>query len=137
MDRLRENHEDASQSSNKWEESSEQISETTQTDNQEITKPPRARAIQSFAITMIPILLWGFCFLASDGSTSEADSGIVWIFIGSYYASIGIPLTIVSIVFGIDGLKTKLCWLSVISLLIKAATIIAVIFLCFIRPHLG
>lgn len=79
--------------------------------------------------TLIPIILWVYCFVVPGGSANENGPGAVWWLMVMYYWSVGIPLIAVSIAFGITGLKTKLHWLSIVSLSLKAAMIVAVILL--------
>lgn len=79
--------------------------------------------------TLIPIIPWVYCFVVPDGSANENGPGAVWWLMVMYYWAVGIPLIAVSIAFGITGLKTKLHWLSIVSLSLKAAMIVAVILL--------
>lgn len=83
-------------------------------------------SVLSIIITMIPILLLSFCFIISGG-----DQGVWWLMI-MYYGTLGIPLAVMSIVFGMLGLKTSLRWLSIVSLLLKIAMIITMMVLLFI-----
>lgn len=83
----------------------------------------------SIVATIIPIILWVYCFIVSGGSANENGPGAVWWLMIMYYWSLGIPLAAISIAFGIVGLKTSLRWLSIISLLLKATTIIALVLL--------
>lgn len=80
-------------------------------------------SILSIIATMIPILLWGFCEIViatNGGDRSESGAGAIgWIMV-MYYWTLGIPLAIISIAFGIVGLKTSLRWLSIVSLSLKA-----------------
>lgn len=87
----------------------------------------------SIVATIIPMILWSFCFIVSGGSTSENGPGAVWWLMIMYYWSLGIPLAAISIAFGIVGLKTSLRWLSIVSLLLKAIMIIAIVLLLFVR----
>jgi len=90
-------------------------------------------SILSIIFAIIPITLWVYCFIASGGSASENGPGAIWWLIAIYYLSLGIPLAVISMAFGIIGLKTSLRWLSIISLLLKAMMIIAIILLLSIR----
>ena len=90
-------------------------------------------SILSIVSTIIPIILWVYCFIVSGGSANENGPGAVWWLMIMYYWSLGIPLAVISIAFGIVGLKTSLRWLSIISLLLKAIMIIAIILLLFVR----
>lgn len=98
-------------------------------------------SVLSIMATIIPIMLWAYCLIVSGGSTSEDGPGAVWLFILTYYGTLGIPLIVLSIMFGVMGLKTSLRWLSIVSLLLKIITIIAVVLLLIvhwiIRPNLG
>lgn len=85
-------------------------------------------SILSIIATIIPIILWVYCLIVSGGSQSENGPGAVWWLVVMYYWSLGIPLAVISIKFGIAGLKTSLRWLSIISLLLKATMIIAIVF---------
>lgn len=90
-------------------------------------------SILSIVATVIPIMLWIYCLVVSGGSTSENGSGAIWWLMIMYYWSLGIPLAVISIAFGIIGLKTSLRWLSVISLSLKVIMIIAIASLLFIH----
>lgn len=92
-----------------------------------------AWSVLSIIATIIPIMLWTYCFMISGGRTSEDGPGAIWWFIIAYYCSLGIPLVCISIAFGILGLKTHSRWLSIISLLLKIATIIAVVLLLLVH----
>ena len=83
-------------------------------------------AILSMACSMIPVILWAYCFMASGGDTQENGRGAVWMLIFFYYFTVGFPLARLSIVFGAAGLNTRLDWLARISLSIKMLTISAV-----------
>lgn len=96
--------------------------------NQEEKQDHKEWPVLSIIATIIPIALWTYCFIASGGSTSENGPGVVWWLIGIYYWSLGLPLAGISIAFGVKGLKTSLRWLSIISLLLKAALILAIVF---------
>jgi hypothetical protein len=87
----------------------------------------------SIVATIIPIVLWVYCLIVSGGSISENGPGAVWWLMIMYYWSLGIPLVVISIAFGIVGLKTSLRWLSIVSLLLKAVRIIAIVLLLFVR----
>ena len=100
---------------------------------QEKKQDRKVWSILSIIATIIPIILWVYCFIASGGSASENGPGAVWWLVIMYYWSLGIPLAAISIAFGIVGLKTSLRWLSIISLLLKAIMIIAIILLLFVR----
>ena len=93
-------------------------------------------SILSIIATIIPIILWSYCFIVSGGSNSgsgESGPGMVWWFIAAYYWSIGIPLAVISIAFGKLGLETHLRWLSITSLSLKGAMIVAIILLWFVH----
>ncbi len=83
-------------------------------------------AIISFTASIIPICLWIYCFVISSGSLNEGGNGAVWWLMIIYYWTLGIPLFIASLVFGILGLKSKLCWLSITSIAIKIITIVTI-----------
>lgn len=90
-------------------------------------------SVLSIVATIIPIMLWIYCLIVSGGSASENGPGAVWWLIIMYYWSLGIPLAVISIKFGIIGLKTSLRWISIISLSLKAVMIITIILLLFIH----
>ena len=94
--------------------------------NQEQKPDAKAWSILSIIATVISIAIWIYCFAVSGGSTNESGPGAVWWFLILYYSSLGIPLAIASIAFGIIGLKTNLRWLSIISLSLKAIMIITI-----------
>jgi hypothetical protein len=83
-------------------------------------------AVLSMVCSMIPVILWAYCFIASGGDTQENGRGAVWWLIFFYYFTVGFPLAGLSIVFGAAGLNTRLYWLARISLSIKMLTISAV-----------
>ena len=89
--------------------------------------------ILSFIATMIPIILFSYCFIISGGSTNESGSGAIWWVIIIYYWTAGIPLAIISIAFGIIGLKTNLSRLATVSLFLKSTMIIIIVFRLFIH----
>ena len=90
-------------------------------------------SILSIITAIIPVLLWAYCFIVSGGSTSENGPGAVWWLMIMYYWSFGLPLAIISIAFGIVGLKTSLRWLSEISLSLKVVMIVAIVLLLFVH----
>ena len=83
-------------------------------------------AVLSMVCSMIPVILWTYCLIASGGDTQENGRGAVWGLIFFYYFTVGFPLSGLSIVFGAAGLNTRLYWLARISLSIKMLTISAV-----------
>ena len=89
-------------------------------------KPRSVWAILSMVCSMIPVILWAYCFIASGGDTQENGRGAVWILIFFYYFTVGFPLAGLSIIFGTAGLNTRLDRLARISLSIKMLTISAV-----------
>lgn len=88
-------------------------------------------SVLSIIATIIPIMLWTYCFVSSGGGVEKSGYGAVWMLIGIYYWSLGIPLMVISIVFGVKGLKTSFRWLSIISLLLKAVMIVVIALLLF------
>ena len=107
--------------------------ETIMKIEQEKKQNRKVWSILSIVATVVPIILWIYCLVVSEGSTSESGSGAIWWLMILYYWSLGIPLADISIAFGIIGLKTSLRWLSIISLSLKAITIIAIASLLFIH----
>ena len=83
-------------------------------------------AVLSMVCSMIPVIIWTYCFIASGGDTQENGRGAVWGLIFFYYFTVGFPLSGLSIVFGAAGLNTRLDRLARISLSIKMLTISAV-----------
>ena len=83
-------------------------------------------AVLSMVCSMVPVILWAYCFIASGGDTQENGRGAVWGLIFFYYFTVGFPLSGLSIVFGVAGLNTRLDRLARISLSIKMLTISAV-----------
>ncbi len=108
-------------------------SETVAKTEQEKKQDRKVWSILSIVSTIIPIILWVYCFVVSGGSTSENGPGAVWWLVIMYYWSLGIPLAAISIAFGIVGLKTSLRWLSIVSLLLKVTMIIAILLLLFVH----
>ena len=90
------------------------------------TKTNSTQPIISVITTIIPIIIWIYCFVYSNGNFSENGPGAIWWLIIMYYGSLGLPLAAISIKYGIEGLKTKYRWLAIISLLLKTAMIIAI-----------
>lgn len=99
---------------------------------QEKKQDSKVWSILSIIATIIPIMLWSYCLIVSGGSTSENGSGAIWWLMVMYYWTLGFPLAVISIVFGIIGLRTSLRRLSIISLLLKATMIIAIVSLLFV-----
>lgn len=89
-------------------------------------KPRSVWAVLSMVCSMIPVILWAYCFIASGGDAQENGRGAVWWLIFFYYFTVGFPLAGLSIVFGAAGLNTRLDRLARISLSIKMLTISAV-----------
>lgn len=83
-------------------------------------------AFVSFIATIIPICLWIYCIIKSNGKFNENGPGEVWWLMIIYYCTLGFPLFIISLSFGVLGLKTKLCKLAIASILLKVTTIIGV-----------
>ena len=83
-------------------------------------------AVLSMVCSMIPVIIWTYCFITSGGDTQENGRGAVWGLIFFYYFTVGFPLSGLSIVFGVAGLNTRLGRLARISLSIKMLTISAV-----------
>ncbi len=88
-------------------------------------------SILSFVTTIVPIILFVYCFSVSRGSFNENGAGVIWRLVIIYYYSLGIPLFVMAISFGIIGLKTSLRWLSIVSLSIKAVMIVAIVVFLF------
>ncbi|MDO5475377.1 MAG: hypothetical protein Q4F61_03280, partial [Candidatus Saccharibacteria bacterium] len=80
-------------------------SETVAEIKQEKKQDRKVWSILSIIATIIPIMLWAYCFMVSGGSTSENGPGAVWWLMIVYYWSLGVPLAVISIAFGIVGLK--------------------------------
>lgn len=99
---------------------------------QEIKNTDNNWAIISFIASIVPICLWTYCFIASHGNSNEGTGGAVWWLMIIYYWSLGIPLLVMSLAFGIRGLKTKLRWLSITSITIKIATILTLVVILLI-----
>lgn len=102
-------------------------------DSQKQKQDRKVWSILSITATIIPIILWTYCWKVSGGSTSENGPGAVWWYMIFYYWTLGIPLAVISVAFGIVGLKTKYRWVSIISLLLKVVSIAAVALLIFIN----
>ena len=100
---------------------------------QEIKQERRRESMPVYSIlaTILPIFLWAYCLIYADGETSENGKGAVFWLLIMYYWSIGIPALCASIICGVIGLKSSLKWLSILSLTIKAITIIVIILVVF------
>ncbi len=98
--------------------------------NQNKQKDHKVWSIVSIISALIPLFLWTYCIIISGGNTNEGQSsgGVWWLMIW-YYFTIGFPLMIVSVAFGIIGLGTSLKGLATLSLIIKTLTIIFVMLL--------
>ena len=89
-------------------------------------------SIISLIATIIPIGLLLFCLIYSGGSFEENGRGVIWFYLIMYYGSIGIPLTVVALVNGERGLKTKYRKTAIASIAIKIIHITVIIsFLLF------
>ena len=75
-------------------------------------------AITSFILTIIPILLIAYVSAASGGEDESGKGALGWLII-MYYLTAGIPIFIMSIIFAVIGLKSKLRPLAIASLVIK------------------
>ncbi|MBR3132236.1 hypothetical protein IKG33_02410 [Candidatus Saccharibacteria bacterium] len=82
-------------------------------------------SVFSFVATMISVLFWICCLMAMGKSSTDSTGGIGWV-LTMYF--IDVPLASLAIAFGIVGLKTNWQRLSTVSLIIKAATIIMLLF---------
>jgi hypothetical protein len=100
---------------------------------QEIKQERRRASMPVYSIlaTILPIFLWACCLIYADGETSENGKGAVFWILIVYYWYIGIPVLCVSVICGVIGLKSSLKWLSILSLTIKAITIIVIILIVF------
>ena len=99
-------------------------------------------AVISIIATVIPMLLWAgtLIFIITGRSFSDADGSGVWVIImAGYYFSLGIPLFIISVIFGFLGLKTKLRRLALVSLCLKLATawVLTIVFIIEAAKHNG
>ena len=92
----------------------------------------KAYSIISFVLAIIPVLL-GLCYqIARSIDKSQIGSKEfreVDLLLPVYYWTVGIIFTVASIGFGIAGLRTKLKVLAIISLSIKAVTMIVAAFI--------
>ena len=93
-------------------------------------------AIISLICTIIDASLWACCAIASGGSGNENGPGAVWWLLAFYYDSVGIPIVILSIVFGIKGLRTKLRWIAILSLILKAIMVITILATIWFIPYI-
>ena len=59
--------------------------------------------IISLILAIIPYLLFAFCYIMSNGEGEDGAGAIIWLFV-IYLWSVGIPIFIASVVFGILGL---------------------------------
>jgi hypothetical protein len=111
---------------------------TTNTETQQLNNPtipivePKMDgyskyAIASLLIALIPVVLFLYCYVASDGSTNEGGAGAVWWMVIIYYWTLGIPLAIASIVLAIMGLKSKFRWASIVSLSLKVLVLATIL----------
>lgn len=91
-------------------------------------------SIASFVLPLIPItiLLIGFlfCFIISEGSISDNDGGAVWwLFLAMIF--ILVPVTIItdilSIIFGIIGVKSKKTVFGWVGIIIASLEFLAVL----------
>lgn len=105
--------------------------ETTVEIKQERKQDRKVWSILSILATTTTMIIWIDYYIVSSGGINKNGPGAIWWLMVMYYWSLGIPLTIVSIAFGIIGLKTSLRWLSIISLVLKATMIVAIIPLSF------
>lgn len=119
----------ANQSKSAPEEAQKQLNTTQEGNELKNQKKYGYRAIISLVATIIPILLFTYCFITSGGSMSENGPGAIWWLMIMYYWSIGVPLLAVAIAFGILGLRTNLRWVAILSLSLKALTLIFVVLL--------
>ena len=82
-------------------------------------------------LSVIPIILFIYLLISSHGSFNENGDGSIWWFLFFYYATVGIPFFITSIILGFLGLKySKMA--SLISLSINFIKIIFMFILLII-----
>lgn len=89
------------------------------------TKPKKKgiSAIIGFCLALVPYIVAFICFaLAGFNLASEASSVVWWILI-AYVATAGVPVLIVSIIFGLFGLRTLRKTLSIIGLILDVIVI--------------
>lgn len=89
----------------------------------------KALPIISIIAALMPVLLYVFCLISSRGSTSENGPGAVWWLMVFYAWSLAWPIFAIAIVTGILGLKSKVKWLSVVSLAVQVLVAAYVIML--------
>lgn len=83
-------------------------------------------AIISIIVSMVTVALWVFLFIAYYPKTFNSTLSSIAIGLG-YYQTLGIPFAIISIITGIIGLKTKLRSLAIVSLVLRAIELFAII----------
>ena len=81
-------------------------------DDSEGLKKSKRNGIISFVLGIIPLLLYLFCVINSV-------SGTLSLLMLAYYATIGIPVAIISIVTGIISLKYKINILAIIGIIVS------------------
>ena len=109
--------------------------EITEEEAKKLKKYDRSwQATISFVATIIIIVIWLSSLFASGGETNEGkEGGAVWWGVVAFYMTIGLPLTAVSLGFGIAGLKTKEENLARFSIFLTILTPVAVFIIVAIR----
>lgn len=96
---------------------------------QRLLKPRKWCSIASFIMAITPILIFLYCMIASGGSFNENGAGAVWLYLMLYYWSfIGVVFAILSVIFGVMGLKGQYRKLAIVSLCIKMLTLALLLF---------
>lgn len=91
-------------------------------------------AITSFLCAIIPYLLFGFCYIISDGKFSGSENGFKdWEIFFLYSMTAMIPVWIHSIYTGIRGLKTNDRIFSIIALALALLPVVLIIIAILIR----
>ena len=72
----------------------------------------------SFALAMIPVMLYAYCYISSGGSFSESGDGFIFFFFYFYLFTIGLPISLYSANLGLKSYRLKGGILSIISIIL-------------------
>lgn len=103
--------------------------------DEKAVKTSKILRIISFILAIIPILLIGYCVIASHGEGEDGAGAVMWLVI-LYYWTIGLPIAAGSIITGIVSYIKQKNVFSIISLILAALPFIAYV-LMFLKSFIA
>ncbi|MBR3362736.1 MAG: zinc-ribbon domain-containing protein [Bacilli bacterium] len=86
--------------------------------SRDITEKSKKYLLISFLLTLIPVILFAYCYISAGGDFSGGGKGVVIILFIVYCFTIGVPVAIASTCLGIMSLKIKRTIFSIILFII-------------------